>query len=151
MKEYSIQELSEEGNVPRRTIHFYIQQGILPGPDGAGLGAKYGEKHLLLLQLIPILRQQGNRLDDIRAIFSSENEQALRAMYENYRDAVMAKPRATAIGRTYSHYALPEDMTLIVPASMSSANRKKLAALLQAVSVIFDDTIEIINPTNKEE
>ncbi len=38
---YDIQELVAQSGVPRRTIYFYVQQGILPPPEGAGLAAHY--------------------------------------------------------------------------------------------------------------
>lgn len=135
MKEYTIQELCEEAQVPRRTVHFYIQQEILPPPSGAGLAAKYDEAHLLRLRLIPILRGQGKRLDDIRAFFaratSIELSEILRA------DVPAGPVRQLPIGRTYTQYLLPMDITLMVPASLGSANRQKLMRLLQAADEIL--------------
>ena len=64
--EYDIRTLIELSGVPRRTIYFYTQQGIIPPPRGAGLAARYGEVHLLRLRMIPLFRRQGLRLDDIR-------------------------------------------------------------------------------------
>jgi hypothetical protein len=61
-QEYTIQELSELSGVQRRNIYFYTQQGILPPADGAGLGARYNQVHLLRLRAIPVLRRQGLRL-----------------------------------------------------------------------------------------
>ena len=66
-----IQALVSQSGVPRRTIHFYVQQGILPPPQGAGLAASYNEEHLLRLRLIPVLRREGLRLDEIRQRFGS--------------------------------------------------------------------------------
>lgn len=75
---YDIQELVQISGVPRRTIHFYVQQGILPPPDGAGLAARYNADHLARLRLIPVYRAQGLRLDDIRARFRSMHPESLR-------------------------------------------------------------------------
>lgn len=66
---FDIQELVRESGVPRRTIYFYVQQGLLPAPEGAGLAAYYTRRHLVRLKLIPILRRQGLRLDEIRQRF----------------------------------------------------------------------------------
>jgi DNA-binding transcriptional MerR regulator len=75
---YDIQSLVSQSGVPRRTIHFYVQQGILPPPQGAGPAAYYTEDHLVRLQLIPMLRQQGLRLDDIRRRFMEMDPEAMR-------------------------------------------------------------------------
>ena len=75
--EFSIQELCDQTGLPRRTIHFYIQQEILPPPIGSGLGARYQAEHLLRLKLIPHFRQQGLKLDDIRLKFHTTDRAEL--------------------------------------------------------------------------
>src|SRR5512133_1278980 len=96
---YDIQDLVNVSGVPRRTVYFYVQQGVLPPPEGAGLAARYGEDHLLRLRLIPVLRQQGLRLDEIRARFAKmsadEMRQALAAgQVASKGDAPKAGPDA---------------------------------------------------------
>jgi len=75
---FDIQQLVNESGVARRTIYFYVQQGLLPPPRGAGLAAYYTGEHLLRLQLIPILRSKGLRLDEIREQFKQMNEDQMR-------------------------------------------------------------------------
>ena len=72
--EIDINELVEKSGVPRRTIHFYVQQGLLPPAEGAGLAARYSEEHLLRLAAIPVLRRRGLRLDEIRREFQQRTE-----------------------------------------------------------------------------
>src|SRR5512142_645137 len=101
-KTYDIQELVSQSGVPRRTIYFYVQQGILPPPEGAGLAAHYGEDHLLRLQLIPRLRQQGLRLDEIRGRFANMSVDEMRGLLQ-------ASPPAPApAARTIHEPAPPE-------------------------------------------
>lgn len=90
---YDIQELVSRSGVPRRTIHFYVQQGILPPPQGAGLAAHYTEDHLLRLQLIPVLRGQGLRLDQIRARFGQWDTDAMRKVLEEAQQAAPQPPK----------------------------------------------------------
>ena len=138
-KEYSIQELCDQTGLPRRTIHFYSQQGILPPPAGAGLGAHYSEGHLLRLLLIPALRQQGLRLDDIRSRLTGLDLDALRALRARHLQADPPPPSAALppVGQAYLHFPLPAGMTLIAPASISPAERAKLDALLEAARRLF--------------
>ena len=94
---YDIQELVKETGVPRRNIHFYVQQGLLPPPQGAGLAAFYTEDHLLRLQLIPVMRNQGLRLDEIRERFKGMNVEEMRQTLDTARKAQEAanpKPEA---------------------------------------------------------
>lgn len=136
MKDYSIQELCDKTGLPRRTIHFYSQQGILPPPSGAGLGAHYDEGHLLRLLLIPALRQQGLRLDEIRSRLTGMDLDALQAMYRQVGQA--ARPAMPPpVSQAYTHYPLPAGMTLVAPDSLSPADRLKLHALLETARRLF--------------
>ena len=151
---YDIQELVNASGVPRRTIYFYVQQGILPPPQGAGLAAHYGDDHLLRLRLLPILRQQGLRLDDIRARFAQMNVDEMQRLIE---DGPAVKPPSPAAPRlknearlptypdvplgwgerSYRHYNLPGGITLSAPVDLPADDRQRLQMLLQAARQIF--------------
>ena len=158
---FDIQKLVTESGVPRRTIYFYVQQELLPPPQGAGLAAYYTEEHLLRLQMIPILRQQGLRLDDIRERFARMSVEEMRKQVSEaaYR-APAAQPaspppdlRATALDspaprgivdqlpgwgeKDYTHYTLPAGITLSAPAQMNPIDRQRLNQLLLAARRIF--------------
>lgn len=77
MSDLTIGSLEEATGVPRRTIYFYVQQGILPPPSGAGLAARYGDAHLVRLRAIPHLRAMGWRLDRIRELFQRQTDAEL--------------------------------------------------------------------------
>jgi DNA-binding transcriptional MerR regulator len=94
MTEYTITELSETTGVARRNIHFYVQQGLLPPPAGAGLAARYGDEHLLRLRAIPLLRNRGLRLDEIRERLTGLDAPGLRALLAPFGDAGTAPPPA---------------------------------------------------------
>ena len=147
-QEYSIQELCDITGLPRRTIHFYTQQGLLPPPSGAGLGARYSDTHLTRLRLIPLLRQRGLRLDQIRERFEQTSDEDLAGLL--LQDEGMAAPpaplamiseavapRRLCAQQNYVHHALPAGMTLVAPAVMNSYDRHKLARLLEAAERIF--------------
>jgi len=65
-KRYNMTELVKKSGVPRRTIHFYSQEGIIPPPFGTGGAAKYGETHLLRLKLIKALKKSHLKLSGIK-------------------------------------------------------------------------------------
>ena len=138
---HTIQELTDETGFTRRTVHFYTQQRILPPPAGAGLGARYGEAHLLRLRLVPVLRRQGLRLDDIRERFAAmsldEMRRALRDASQSAEPAPAASPREPLSARPYAHYRLPAGVTILAPAELGPADRSKLSALLEAAARIF--------------
>jgi DNA-binding transcriptional MerR regulator len=63
---YGIEELAELGGVSRRTVRFYIQEGVLPAPYGVGRGNHYGPEHLDALLRVRTQQEAGRTLDEIR-------------------------------------------------------------------------------------
>jgi DNA-binding transcriptional MerR regulator len=136
MSEYTIQELIEQTVTPRRTIYFYTQQGILPPLQGAGLSARYQQVHLLRLKLIPVLRRQGLRLDQIREYFDGQDESALEnRLNEAAPVEPLPKPSSppTSMQGTFIHYMLPEGMTLLVPAEIAARQPLKVKEIIQTI------------------
>ncbi|MEQ8174853.1 MAG: MerR family transcriptional regulator [Syntrophomonadaceae bacterium] len=72
-REYRIGELAREADVTKRTIHYYIGRGLLPPPEGAGVGSSYKEEHLVKLNLIKKLQEQYLPLVRIRDIVAALN------------------------------------------------------------------------------
>ena len=58
--------LTERAGVSARTVHFYVQQGLIPPPSGGGRGARYSADHLRRLQVIKRLQAQHLPLAEIR-------------------------------------------------------------------------------------
>ncbi len=54
--------------VTRRTVHYYVGEGLLPPPRGAGPESRYGRRHVLLLKLIKLCQQRHLPLRKIRGI-----------------------------------------------------------------------------------
>jgi DNA-binding transcriptional MerR regulator len=74
----SIKEVGTRAGVTRRTVHFYIQQGLLPPPEGAGRGARYTEAHLARLRLIRRLQREHLPLNEIRRQLADLNDEQIR-------------------------------------------------------------------------
>jgi DNA-binding transcriptional MerR regulator len=65
-REYSISELAEEAGVSTRTIRYYVSEGLLPPPVGAGPNSRYTDAHLRQLGIIGRLKEQYLPLREIR-------------------------------------------------------------------------------------
>lgn len=78
--DYTISDLEARTGINRRTIHFYVKEGILPAPQGAGGGARYGEEHLLRLQLTRELQKSHLKLSGIREAMDGMTLAQMRAM-----------------------------------------------------------------------
>jgi DNA-binding transcriptional MerR regulator len=64
-QKYTIQQLSELSGYSRRTIRYYIQEGIIEPPAGRGRGGFYYDSHLDKLLRMKDLQQQGLNLTAI--------------------------------------------------------------------------------------
>ena len=63
---FNIDELAELGGVSRRTVRYYVQEGLLPAPLGVGRGPHYDRAHLDRLLEVKARQEAGLSLDDIR-------------------------------------------------------------------------------------
>jgi DNA-binding transcriptional MerR regulator len=136
-RSYDIQELVSMSGTPRRTIYFYAQQGILPPPQGAGLAARYSDEHLLRLRLIPVLRQRGLRLDQIREEFARLDVPGMQALLAQSGPAALVPlpqpiPGGWPAGQPSLRYDLPGGFTLFVPGHLSPADSARLQRILRA-------------------
>lgn len=139
---YTIKDLSRITGIPRRTIQFYIQQGVLPPAVGAGPAATYDEVHLFRLRLVPLLRNQGHRLDAIRERLNQVPPSDLPKLIN---EVVSSNPQSVAIPlhssfrpHSYHHYDLPAGLQLIAPADLTPPDRARLNQLLRAALQIFN-------------
>ncbi|MFB3852660.1 MAG: MerR family transcriptional regulator [Vicinamibacterales bacterium] len=67
---YGIDDLAQLGGVSRRTVRYYVQQGLLQPPLGVGRGRHYAGEHLERLLQVKSLQEQGRSLDEIRRIIA---------------------------------------------------------------------------------
>jgi DNA-binding transcriptional MerR regulator len=73
-REYGIAELADLGGVSRRTVRYYVQEGLLPAPLGVGRGRHYGPAHLAQLLRVKALQEEGRSLTEIRAILAGRQD-----------------------------------------------------------------------------
>ncbi len=110
-----LDELAEESGVPARTIRFYISRGLVPGPDGGGRGAEYGDRHLERLAEIRNLQGKGLTLNEVA-----------RELDPNR----VRLPEATACWR----YPIAEDVVVEVRAGTSPWRLRQIHGALEALA-----------------
>jgi DNA-binding transcriptional MerR regulator len=66
--ELTIEDLEKHSGLSTRTLHYYTQIGLLPGPDKRGVNASYSREHLNRLDLILILKDMHLPLKEIRTL-----------------------------------------------------------------------------------
>ena len=81
---FDIKELCAEAGVTPRTVHFYIQQGLLPPAGSLGPGARYDEGHVARLKLIKLLQKQHLPLSEIRRQLESLDDAKVLALVSEH-------------------------------------------------------------------
>jgi DNA-binding transcriptional MerR regulator len=85
---YAIGDLADLGGVSRRTVRYYVQEGLLPTPFGVGRGNHYGPEHLDRLLRVKALQEAGQSLEEIRRALDGDERAPVEAL-----SAASAEPR----------------------------------------------------------
>ena len=106
---YSIDEIEKHTGFDRRTIAYYVQQGLLPRVGRRGPRTRYSQLFFDRLQFIRMIRDLQDRgamgtmtLSDFRDLFQSVPEETIAEVVGGREslDAVdQSAPQATASGR----------------------------------------------------
>jgi DNA-binding transcriptional MerR regulator len=73
---YAIGDLADLAGVSRRTVRYYVQEGLLPAPLGLGRGSHYGPAHLEQLLKVKAMQEAGRTLDEIKRALDGNGERA---------------------------------------------------------------------------
>ena len=97
---YSLRQLAVEARVTPRTIHFYIQQGLLPSAGNLGSQARYTAGHLARLRLIKRLQKEHLPLAEIAGRIRSLTDPQVARLLDGGQKAP-ASPVASASALDY--------------------------------------------------
>jgi len=64
----TIAQLAELAGVSRRTVHFYVQQGLVDAPEERGRGSFYTGRHLEQIKRVLSLQREGLPLRQIQGL-----------------------------------------------------------------------------------
>lgn len=118
---WRLEELSQRAGVPRRTIRYYIQLGLVPRPAGEKRGAVYGEAHLDRILEVRRLAQKGLSLLEIR--------EALKRNAAG--EALPERPLGSIEMR--AHVYLGPGIELVIDRTRSSLTTEEIAGLAKTV------------------
>jgi len=130
----SLKQLSEQADVPERSIRFYIQKGLLPRPQGETRAAIYNEGHLADLLRIRQWQQSGLSLDAIGSLLQG-------------RTAAPIAPARPGTVEVRSHLIVADGLELVVAPERAGLTQAQLRQLFHAVraayaEVLGDDAVE---------
>ena len=87
VQDLTIEDLARQSGLSLRTLRYYIQEGLLPGPDTAGKYASYSQEHLEHLAMIKRLKRLHLPLKEIRHLLSNMTPEDMRRILK-YQDEI---------------------------------------------------------------
>jgi DNA-binding transcriptional MerR regulator len=122
-----------------RAVRFYVANGLLDRPEGAGTAATYGYRHLLQLLAIKIRQREGQTLDAIKSEMREVTGDALERRVATslapalslQMDASMTKPGAS--DASWRRISVADGIELHVRDDSPAAHDDTLVALRDAV------------------
>lgn len=131
-KQYRIGELAEKAGVTRRTVHYYMSRGLLPPPNGAGLGTTYSDEHLFRVMLIKKFQKAYLPLEEIKKRLDrmslaevkknlAGNDHTLQAKESTNNERTVDEPGPGGIGQPYKRVIIGHGLELYFPQGSEKA------------------------------
>jgi DNA-binding transcriptional MerR regulator len=126
---YAIGDLADLGGVSRRTVRYYVQEGLLPEPYGVGRGNHYGREHLDQLLKVKSLQEGGRTLEEIR-----------QALHDQSRPSELRLPEPALERTVWRRITLAPGVELSVASDVRLPLPGKLAELAAWCRIHFPGT-----------
>ncbi len=126
-RKYTIEDLQEYSGFPRRTIRYYIQEGLLEPPAGRGRGGFYFDSHLERLSEIRSLQDKGLRLAAISELLKKGAKPEL----------LDAKPLKSE-REIWIRYPIEPGIEIHISRDLEEQERKKVAEIVRIAKSILE-------------
>ena len=126
---YTIDEIAALAELPRRTVRFYIQQGLVDRPIGEKRSAYYTASHLEKLLTIRKWQNAGLSLERIREILANPDVGALPP----------ARPRGRGTVEVWSHLVVTDGLELTLEPSRAGLSPEAVRALFRGVIALYEE------------
>jgi DNA-binding transcriptional MerR regulator len=127
---YALDELCTLAELPRRTVRYYIQTGLVDRPDGIGKGASYGPRHLDQLLQIRKWQLAGLSLERIGELLRREPADPL---------PLPPTPRRPGTVEVWSHLVVADGIELTLEPGRAGLGPEQVRALFRAVTRAYED------------
>ena len=127
-KRYSIDELAALVELPRRTVRYYIQQGLVDRPEGARRAAYYTRRHLEQLLEIRKWQRAGLSLERIRELLHTPGP----------GEAPPPRPRGRGSVEVWSHIVIDPGVELHLAPDQAGLSPEQVRTLARELVALVD-------------
>lgn len=123
---YSLDELAALAELPRRTVRYYIQLGLVDRPIGETRAAHYTSKHLEQLLQIRTWTQAGVSLERIRELLTGTSP------------VIPPRPRGPGTVEVWSHLVIADGLELALEPMRAGLSPEQVRAFFRGAMSLYD-------------
>lgn len=125
-KTFTLDEIAALAEVPRRTVRYYIQSGLIDRPQGVGKGAYYTQRHVEQLLLVRKWQLAGLSLERIGELLKQQAAGPLPPT-----------PRRAGTVEVWSHLVVADGVELTLEPSRAGLTPEQVRAFFRAVTQAY--------------
>jgi len=125
-KTFSLDEIAALTELPRRTVRYYIQSGLIDRPQGVGKGAYYTQHHVEQLLLVRKWQLAGLSLERIGELLKQQTAGPLPPT-----------PRRPGTVEVWSHLVVADGIELTLEPGRAGLTPEQVRAFFRAVTEAY--------------
>lgn len=119
---YTLDELCKLVDMSKRTVRYYIQQGLIPGPEGKNRGARYHQTHIERLLELKKWQNAGLSLERIAELLNQPASMQ-----------IPIKPVQQGAVEIWSHLMISDGVQLMIEPGRSHLSSEQIRKLAQEI------------------
>lgn len=127
-KNFSLEELAALVELPRRTVRYYIQSGLVSRPQGVGKGAYYTQEHIDQLLLVRKWQLAGLSLERIGEVLSQPTSP----------DSLPPTPRRAGTVEVWSHLVVAGGIEVTLEPGRAGLSPEQMRAFFRGVRTVYE-------------
>jgi len=131
-KTFALEDIAALAELPRRTVRYYIQIGLVDRPEGIGKGAFYTERHLEQLLQVRKWQLAGLSLERIAEVMKQPGAGELPPA-----------PRRSGTVEVWSHLVVADGVEVTLEPARAGLTSEQVRAFFRAVSEAYERIREV--------
>ena len=124
---FTLDDIAALAELPRRTVRYYIQTGLVDRPQGIGKGAYYTEKHVEQLLLVRKWQLAGLSLERIGEVLKQQTSGPLPPA-----------PRRKGTVEVWSHLVVADGVEVTLDPGRASLTPEQVRAFFRGVAQVYE-------------
>ena len=129
---FTLDKIASLAELPRRTVRYYIQTGLVDRPQGLGKGAFYTQHHVEQLVLVRKWQLAGLSLDKIGDVLKQQASGPLPPT-----------PRRSGTVEVWSHLVVAEGVEVNLEPGRAGLSPEQVRAFFRGVTELYQQVQEI--------